>query len=420
MGTWLPITLRGVGLTLPGLDKPCYDFDEFAGAVLSGSCAITPLAGTGTPIRVAGQVPGDGDEHLVLPEKLLRRMTRASRFAHSAVTRALEDAGLTAGQISAGDAVLVVSSYQFALPETIALFERFEREGPAAVAFDYWVSTAPAAIASGMATNLGLQIPTVSLTGGCSTSMRAFELAASMVGRGEVDHAIVVGVDTPLEPLYLSATGHPGRSGHHASSLSGDPSDVRPHDEHQTGNAPAEGAAAVVLGRPGHRGSRTFEGEFQALSTRNGGRNPMGLGTPEPCAADLARLLRGAGLSLRDLAFFCDFAEGNRQLEDFLCDTLSALRRTLGDDEPLPLTSQEACFGHLPGAAGLLKVLASVLMLDQRRVAPTANLVTPYSRLPAQPVAGEPAPITDPARRTALAVGLSGGGDATSVLLRAV
>lgn len=259
----------------------------------------------------------------------------------------------------------------------------------------------------------------LTLTGGCSTSLRGFELAASMVARGEVEYAVVVGADTILEPLYLSATGYAGRSGHRASSISDDPADVRPHDAVQTGNAPAEGAAATVLTSTRHPGGGVDTGlEFIGFSSRNGGGNPMGLGDPKRCAADIRRLLAVGGVSLGDLAFFCDFAEGNRQLEDFLCETLVTLRAALADDAPLTLTSQEACYGHLPGAAGLLKVLASLVMLTENRVAPTANLVNPYPRLPARALAGSSERIADSGRRTAMTVGLSGGGDTTSLLLR--
>ncbi|WP_435120911.1 beta-ketoacyl synthase N-terminal-like domain-containing protein [Amycolatopsis thermoflava] len=418
-GAWKPVTVRGAGFALPGADRPCHDYKEFADSVMAGSCAITPFELAGTPIRVAGQVPGTGAETLDLPDRLVSRLPRASRLAHTAVANALDHAELTAAEISRRDAVLIVTSFQFALQETAVLLDRFAEAGPAGVAFDYWSKVAPGSIASGLCTNLGLDIPTLTLTGGCSTSLRGFELAASMVARGEVEYAVVVGADTILEPLYLSATGYAGRSGHRASSISDDPADVRPHDAVQTGNAPAEGAAATVLTSARNPGGGVDAAvEFIGFSSRNGGGNPMGLGDPKRCAADIRRLLAVGGVSLGDLAFFCDFAEGNRQLEDFLCETLVTLRAALADDAPLTLTSQEACYGHLPGAAGLLKVLASLVMLTENRVAPTANLVNPYPRLPARALAGSSERIADNGRRTAMTVGLSGGGDTTSLLLR--
>ncbi|MGW4589325.1 hypothetical protein ACWEKJ_18555 [Amycolatopsis thermoflava] len=204
---------------------------------------------------------------------------------------------------------------------------------------------APGSIASGLCTNLGLDIPTLTLTGGCSTALGGFELA-SMVARGEVKYAVVA--DTILEPLYLSATGYAGRSGHRASSIPDDPADVRPHDTVQAGNAPAEGAAAAVLTSIRHPAARETGVEFIGFSSRNGGGN-------------------------------------------------SCRRR---------------------GAHAVLA--GSVLRPPARRGrgAPTANLVNPYPRLPARALAGSSERIADNGRRTAMTVGLSGGGDTTSLLLR--
>ncbi|ASR36805.1 hypothetical protein BAY61_19420 [Prauserella marina] len=416
-GVWKRLGIRGVGMVLPGVDRSCRDVKEFAGTVLSGRSAISPLDLTDSAVRVAGRVPEEFTEELDLPDAVIRRTPRAGRLAHAAVVDAMDNAGLTAREISDGRAVLILTSLQFSVQEVIRLMRRFDDQGPSGVGMRYWATATPGAIASMLCMNLGLDIPTFTLTGGCSVSLRGFELGANMVARGEVEHAIVVGVETPLEPLFLSSTAYQTRTGHRASSTSADPSDVRPHDEVQTGNAPAEGAMAFVLG-PATEGDGNIE--VAMLSSRNGGNNAMGLGDPVPYGRDLAGLLRSADVTFDDLACFCDFAEGNRELENFLCDTVDSLRDSLADDSPLYITSQEACYGHLPGAVGLLKVLSGLVMLDAERIAPTANLVTPYKRLPATPVVGEAAAFSRSARPTVLTAALSGGGDTTSVLLRTV
>ncbi|WP_052745597.1 beta-ketoacyl-[acyl-carrier-protein] synthase family protein [Allosalinactinospora lopnorensis] len=174
-----------------------------------------------------------------------------------------------------------------------------------------------------------------------------------------------------------------------------------------------------MLSRPGRTVRTAFaDVEFMALSSRKRGASPVGLGDPRRFAQDIERLLAVADLGLADLAFMCDFAEGSRHLEDYICDVLNALRESAGDHTDLLLTTQEACFGHIPGVAGLLKILASLVMLNTRMVAPTANLVRPYRRLPASPVILAPRPLRGTSDPIAMAVGSSGGGDTSSILLR--
>ncbi|MGW4589324.1 hypothetical protein ACWEKJ_18550 [Amycolatopsis thermoflava] len=75
-------------------------------------------------------------ESLDLPDRQRSRLPRASRLAHTAVANALDHAELTAAEISRRDAVLIVTSFQFALQETAVLLDRFAEAGPAGVAFD--------------------------------------------------------------------------------------------------------------------------------------------------------------------------------------------------------------------------------------------------------------------------------------------
>ncbi|WP_052745598.1 beta-ketoacyl synthase N-terminal-like domain-containing protein [Allosalinactinospora lopnorensis] len=241
---WGRVAVRGVGMSLPGIGDTCRDLWEFTEMIMKGVCAISEFDEFDTPLRVAGQVPDSGAGSLGLPDRALRRLPKASRLAHVAVADAIGHAGLTAADLNDTDAVLVVASIQFGLRETADLLRRFHEAGPRGIGLDYWIAGTPGSIAGCLATNLGLDMPTLTLTGGCSTSLRAFELAAGMIARGEVEHAVVVGTDCVLEPLFLSSTTYEGGSGFRASTLSGDPEDVRPHDDDQTGNAPGEGAVA--------------------------------------------------------------------------------------------------------------------------------------------------------------------------------
>ncbi|WP_328349537.1 beta-ketoacyl synthase [Streptomyces sp. NBC_00445] len=409
-----PLTLTGIGAVLPGPDgRPCTDVPALWDIIRTGATCLTPFALDDLPLRIAGQITGwDPVTALGVPQRVGDRMARVTALATGAVKNALADAGLTAQDIDDGRTVLVVASLQFAFQEARRYFTLYERGGPDALGMEYWLTGTPGSVTSGICSVLGIGPQTLTVSGACNCSLRALEVVAALLRDGTVDRAIVVGADATLDPVCVSSTTHESRSrGFRISTWSPDPHSVRPHDEEQDGNAPGEGALAVVL-ESGRTAGIPLRLAFR--SSRSNGTNPMISGPPDNFARDGHTLLTAAGIGMDRLAFVNSFADGSRHVENLFCEALDGLRKAMDYDGPLLLTNQEAAFGHVFGFVGLMKFVASALMFHHGTVAPVTGCRTPYARLDATPVQRDRAPLTG---RHALVMVAGGGGDATSLLI---
>ncbi|UGY94148.1 beta-ketoacyl synthase N-terminal-like domain-containing protein [Streptomyces gobiensis] len=425
-----PVLLAGTGAVLPGLPGPdglggpCVDAGALWEVFRTGTTCLSRFDHPGIPLRIAGQVRNwDPATALGVPERIAARMARVTALSIGAVRSALDDAGLTPEDLNDDRTVLVIASMQFAFQEAGRYFAAYERGGPAALGMDYWLTGTPGSVASGICSVLGIRAQTLNITGGCNCSLRAMEVATTLLHAGTVDRAVVVGADATLDRIFLASTVHEGKRGFRASTLSADPGAVRPHDQEQDGNAPGEGALAVVLesGRPGTGGTgSTGDGvrvplRLRFRSSRNNGINPVDSGTSDNFVADVQDLLTWAGIGMDRLAFINGFAEGTRNIEDLFCDTVEGLRKAMDYGGILRLTNQEAAFGHISGCAGLLKFVSSALMFRHGTVGPVVGCRTPYARLDASPVlAHDTVPVDD---RYALLISSGAGGDATSLLI---
>lgn len=411
------MTLAGAGVVLPGPGAACTDLATFFEVVGAGRSCLAPYDQPGLPLRIAGTV-GAWDEQAAtgLDERRLARTSRAARMALAAVRSALADAALCAADLSDERSLLVACSLQFASPEFEDYHATIAAEGPAALGMRYWMTGTPASVVGTVASSLGTGCPTLSVAGSCNVALRAVHLVHQLLLAGEIDRAVVVGVDTTVDPVFVAGTSFEGRSGYRASSLSDDPRDVRPHDRVQSGNATGEGAVAVVL----ERTSLTARIDRPALrvlaaTSRSNGPSAVATGPPDNVVADVLSLLDRSGRGLGDVAFLSDYADGNRFVEDHFCDALLGVRRRTGHDDELLVTNQEAVFGHVAGTGGLVKLISAVQMLADGRVAPSAGCLTPYERLLARPVGAAGTPHDGDA---ALVVTSGAGGDATSMLLQ--
>jgi 3-oxoacyl-(acyl-carrier-protein) synthase len=413
------VRLAGAGVVLPGPDGVCADLKTFWEIVNGGLCCLSPYEYPGSPLRIAGLVRGwDPARELEVGERFASRTARASLLALGAVRAALADAGLAPEDLDDGRTVLVSASLQFAFAEAGRYFAKLAAGGQAGLGMDYWMTGTPPAVLGSVATTLGIACPTLNITGSCNVPLRALEVVLGMFRSGDADRAVIVGVDTAVDPVYVSSAVYTSRQGYRASSLSADPASIRPHDELLDGNATGEGAVAVVLENPETRGTAAgvagTEWRLHTRTSRSNGPSVVATGPPDRVAADIVALLAAADRSPDRIAFIDDYADGNRFVEDHFCAVVARVRETLDHAGALTVTNQEAAFGHVAGIGGLVRLLGTLMMLERGSVGPVVNCREPYRALAADPVVGA-------ARATggdaALVVAAGAGGDATTVLV---
>lgn len=407
------VAVRGIGMLLPGAHGPSA-LDQVTRIILEGATALSPTQ-EHAGISVAGLVDDAAVWEASPSWRRWPALPRVTALAEGALLAALRDAGLSVDDLNERRVVLLVASVQFGLNELTGLVRTVEAGDDPGL--DYWLHGTPGSVASSLGVNLGLQSPTLTLTGGCSVGMRAFDVGAMLLDCGEADVVVVVGAEQPLEPVFLSSASRTGRSGFRATSPSGEPSDIRPHDAVQSGNAVGEGAVAMILERPAAPIEDWRRVRVRSEHLRSLGSSPAGLGDPATVGTAVARFLQSQGVGAEDLHHVNDFTEGGRALEDYCVDLLTVVDRHIGGLRSVPVTSQEACFGHVPGATGLIKVLASMLMLREGLVAPTCNLRRPYGRWEGWTLPHRSAHRRAARGRSALLVSTAGGGDTSCLLL---
>lgn len=204
--------------------------------------------------------------------------------------------------------------------------------------------------------------PSFTLDSACSSSFVALDQASTALERGEIDIAVVGGVNLCLSPApfigfsqarMLSPTG-----------LS------RPFSANADGYVRSEGAVALVLRR---------EEAAQALGERiravvvatavNSDGRTSGISLPsfEGQSALIEDIYARADISAEDLAFVEAHGTGTKvgdPIEAKAIGTALGAKRS----QPLPIGSVKSNIGHLEAASGLAGLVKSMLALEKKRL----------------------------------------------------
>jgi 3-oxoacyl-(acyl-carrier-protein) synthase len=362
-GDGIAVAVRGVGaVTALGSGV-----EALWAGLASGRRALSgePLAGRIDRARARVELArraSDLERRALAPEEL---------FLAFAFADALERAGLDARDLSGERTAVVVGTTKGALSDCERAFRRaaVERARPAGPL------GSPAQFLAGAA---GARGAVLAVSQACSSGTAAFAHGARLVSSGEVDRAVVAGVET-LEPFIEEGF---------RSLRALDPRGARPFDRARGGLSLGEGAAVALLERatPGERGVfvRGWGGASDALHVT----------APDPAGEGLARALRAAlvrgAVPAREVAFVCAHGTGTVKND---ASELKALERVLAGGEAR-VFSIKGHLGHTLGAAGAIDAVTAVLALERGAVPGTAGLEDPEPagalRLPRtlEPIAG--------------------------------
>ncbi|MBX2796981.1 MAG: KR domain-containing protein [Myxococcales bacterium] len=210
----------------------------------------------------------------------------------------------------------------------------------------------------------------------CSSSLVSLHLACQALRSGEVDAALVGGVDLLLdERTYLTLSA--------AGALSPD-GVCRAFDQGANGFVPGEGAGAVLVKRlddalrDGDRVLAVVRG-----SAVNNDGHTMGITTPNMEAqVDVIRsALQAAKVSAADVSYVEAHGTGTLIGDPIELRALSTAFRAQTDAVGFcGLGSVKTNIGHLLSAAGIASVIKTALALDRRLLPPTLNCAQPNPR----------------------------------------
>jgi 3-oxoacyl-(acyl-carrier-protein) synthase len=232
----------------------------------------------------------------------------------------------------------------------------------------------PGQVALRVAEDFGFEGPVLTLTTACSSSANALLVASGLLRRGEVQRALVIGV----EGLSVAAL-----SGFHSLMLL-DPQGCRPFDAQRRGMQIGEAVGAVLLEAddearpencscvsgtsaiPGGRGGDYLLGGANLCDIHH-----TTSASPDGSAmrAVMEMALADAGLKPADLALIK--AHGTGSLDNDTAEA-AAMRALFGAALP-PFTGIKRYLGHTLGACGAVELAALLGCLRAGFVPPTAG-----------------------------------------------
>lgn len=219
----------------------------------------------------------------------------------------------------------------------------------------------PARLAQRICDELGLARVHASVSTACTSGLSALAMATRRIAAGEVDHVLVLGVDT-LSEFVMAGFG---------SMHILDPQSSRPFDLSRRGISLGEGAAAIVLSThkrdsigirvAGHGGAN------DACHVTGCDRQGAGLGLA------VTRALRDAGLETNDIDLMHLHGTGTE-----VNDTTEAIGLgNVWDGLTAPAFGTKGQTGHTLGAAGVIESVLAIAALERGVVPKNIGLSEP-------------------------------------------
>lgn len=364
--------VTGLGAVTPiGNDAPTYWRNLVAG--MSGVARISHFDPSGREIQIAAEVK-DFDPTVAMDHKMARRMSRFIHFAVAAGKEAVADAGIDFAALTPEqrDRVAVIVNSGGGGIEQITLGADTDRtKGPRFVSPFAIPALSPSMAACLISMEHHITGPVMTQSAACATGILAFTDALRFIQRGEIDAAIIGGMEAPLIPMGFSALGNMGA----LSKRNDDPEHAsRPFDALRDGFVFGEGGAILVVESAEHaleRGAtiqaEIVGGALTADAYHITAPDPTGRGA----AMAMTKALRDAGVAPDEVEYIV--AHGTSTPLNDATET-RAIKTTFGDHAyRVAISSPKSMVGHLLGGAGAVAGLAAIGAIRDGVIPPTIN-----------------------------------------------
>lgn len=392
------VLLTGMGFCLPGRSGMTATAEQFWEVISQG----WTFDHTGE-VRF-GEVTADVPEEVrrrfpSLSPGYLANYSRPQMFALVALAEATADAGLSIERGDLAAAGVLCARYSMDAPVTAQ--DDVIRTDPATLSHDEARALCARLAVSAQfndATMAQISVlrcdgPSMTVTAGCAAGGVMVGLARHLIASGQVDLVVVTGAEfyDARRTAGLTRVAERAMEDLPEGSVVGlSPSPMRPYDVRANGLNTGHGAACLVLESRRHaeaRGARPYA-RVLAQATRRSPISSTLAVDPEGRGLSLAmqQCLDEAGLEPYDVGYVNGGAEGSPIFHDM---ESRAYRAVFGDRvESLPVSVQEACFGHSGSPLGCIGVAATALMLARQELCPTAGCEQPDPRCAFDPLPG--------------------------------
>jgi 3-oxoacyl-[acyl-carrier-protein] synthase II len=372
-----PIAITGIGLVLPGARSVTQFWDHLN----AGRSQLSPLRrvdpdAEGLVVYTGGEI-GDIDYAAALPTLPARHAAKYSREILTvlvATDSAMHDSGLGSTNVDPRRLSIIESTSRGSLEWWLSRANQDRAEFVGAGAMFRGLAGSSAALS---AIHVGARGLVTTLTSACVGGHHAIGLALRELRSRSSDAVLVSGHDFPLVPDVLRtflALG-PGV----LSRERADPTRaIRPYSRDREGMVLGEGAVTLTLERASDartRGARVYAHVLEHRAMNEAAHATSMDLTGKLTAELVIDTLADAGRSADEVGYYC--GHGTATWSNDIAE--SRTLRVLYPHRPAaalpPISSNKPIFGHTLGAAGVLNVAATALMLHHQRLAPTINLV---------------------------------------------
>lgn len=338
----------------------------------SGVRLITEINVEDYPTKIAGLARGFAPERY-MDRKEARRMGRYSQLAVAAAGMALQDAGLSPGNIS-GEQVGVIlgTSGIGALEETEKACRILLAKGGMRISPFFAVTVSLNVAAHHIARLHGLEGYNSTVVTACASGTQAIGEATEVIRRGAARIMVAGGTESGICELSIAAFAVP--RGY--SRRNDEPERAsRPFDADRDGFVPAEGAGILILEELGHALQRNAHIHAEVLGYA-GTADTYHLIAPDPEGNAAARAMvlaaEDAQVSLDDIDYIN--AHATSTVLGDVAETVG-IKKAFGElAYRTPISSTKSMTGHLIGAAGGLEAIVCVLTIRDKIIHPTINL----------------------------------------------
>ena len=349
----------------------------------SGIVAAPEYTELGFRSQVHGTVKLDVADHV--DRKQLRFMGEGAAYAVLAMEQAIADAGLEDHQVSNERSGLVAGSGGPSTANLLAAFDITREKGPKRIG-PYMVPRCMSSTVSAcIATFFKIRGVNYSISSACSTSAHCITAGADAIRSGSQDIVFAGGG----EELHWTLSVLFDAMGAMSSKYNDTPELAsRPYDADRDGFVIAGGGGIVVLEDMDHavaRGAKIYA-ELVGYGANSDGADmvaPSGEGAVRCMELALAGF---DGNKLTDKVDYINAHGTSTPVGDV--KELDAVRTVFGPRGHLPVvTSTKSLTGHSLGATGVQEAIYTIIMMQNKFIAASANIQTPDPAIGDIPVA---------------------------------
>jgi 3-oxoacyl-[acyl-carrier-protein] synthase II len=367
------VVITGIGLVSPLGTGTAKNWK----GLIEGQSGIAPLTRfdfSRHRTRFGGEVK-DFDALLFIERKEIRKMDLFIQFALAAAHLAVEDSGLSPGDLEGERTGTYVGSGIGGLGSIEETHKVLLAKGPDRVSPFFLVQTIINEASGQISIRYRAKGPNSATATACSTGAHAIGDSFRMIARGEADVMICGGAEAPLTPLSLAgfnsmkAISERNDEPHRAS---------RPFDAERDGFVMGEGAGVLIieeLGRALRRDARIYA-EIIGYGMSS---DAYHVAAPAPDGDGAVRVMRNAlgdaGVPPEEVDYIN--AHGTSTPFNDKTETLAVKTVFGAGASKIGISSTKSMTGHLLGAAGGLEAGITALSLTHQIMPPTINYEVP-------------------------------------------